>query len=625
VEIVFRRIALLATAASLFLVAWGTKLWTVNAFGSDIPNWDQWDAEAATLYLPYLTGTLRLENLFHAHNEHRIVFTQILNLLLLKLNGQWDARLQCVVNAALHAGLAAAVWIVIRREFRPLSSAALLAACVALFAVPYSMQNVLGGFHSQQYLLLWTSLLAIYLLLARREYTWTWWLGGFAAVSANFTMASGLLAGAALLAITLLRLVSREISTRNGAAISAVALGALVIGLLTRAPAENHLFLRARSMKEFVLTCAYALEWPFQSGGKLALFCYLPALLFFAWYTKQIVQRRTGRTDRCVSNLDHVVAATFVWLTLQILATGYARGADTPTPASRYLDTLCIGLLINVVAIARLLQYYRGVAQRAIGGLSVVWCTLIAWGLWKDASSSLTTLYPAVGSQLAERERNLQAYIATGRRSHLDGKEIPYPRVDVLMDRLSYREIRDILPVSVRAPLPLQAGLASQGFSSAGIPPGLALPLGTSVIGSYTSGLGEAQLGEWSGSRIDSPYGYLRLGVAGTPNDPGLRIELTQQVAGANELANKLQSERWTYVELPLTHGALQFRIVDNSEAGWVAFTAPREMAWLSYRAMQLSASGRQITLAGAALLTLSTIAWLSVTLLSKQPARPQN
>ena len=112
---------LAAWLAALLLVILGAKLWTIQVYGSPLPYWDQWD-EAKLVFQPWLEGHLTWGALFAAHNEHRILFTRLLDLLELRLNGQWDPGLQMVVNALLHAGfacgLAFCLWVFLgkRRE-----------------------------------------------------------------------------------------------------------------------------------------------------------------------------------------------------------------------------------------------------------------------------------------------------------------------------------------------------------------------------------------------------------------------------------------------------------------------------------------------------------------------------
>ena len=61
------------------------------------------DRRGGGLYVPFNEGCLSWRQIAALHNEHRVVFTRLLALGLLSLNGQWDPQLQQVVNAGLHA------------------------------------------------------------------------------------------------------------------------------------------------------------------------------------------------------------------------------------------------------------------------------------------------------------------------------------------------------------------------------------------------------------------------------------------------------------------------------------------------------------------------------------------
>ena len=99
-----------AFASCLFLLIVGAKWATFDRYGSPMPDWDQWDAEAVELLIPWFENDHFLSHLFHPHNEHRIILTKLQNLALVLLNGQWDSRLEAVTNAMLHAALAVAFW-----------------------------------------------------------------------------------------------------------------------------------------------------------------------------------------------------------------------------------------------------------------------------------------------------------------------------------------------------------------------------------------------------------------------------------------------------------------------------------------------------------------------------------
>src|SRR5580698_3899878 len=94
-------------ALSLFLLGMGMKLLMLQRCVNPLPYFDQWEAEAVAIYVPYFEHALQFADLFHPEHEHRIFFTHIYDLALLLLNGQWDSQLQMVVNAVIHCATVA--------------------------------------------------------------------------------------------------------------------------------------------------------------------------------------------------------------------------------------------------------------------------------------------------------------------------------------------------------------------------------------------------------------------------------------------------------------------------------------------------------------------------------------
>ncbi|MDM8563675.1 hypothetical protein QUF54_10010, partial [Candidatus Marithioploca araucensis] len=143
-------IKLLAVA----LIIFGARLWLIHNFGSSVPFWDQWDSEAAFLFLPWLNDSLAFSDLFSAHNEHRIFFTRIHALLLLILNeGQWNPLLEMVVNALL-ATLTAIILIVILNHLLKPAQNSILISIALLWTLPYGWENTLAGFQSAFYFMM---------------------------------------------------------------------------------------------------------------------------------------------------------------------------------------------------------------------------------------------------------------------------------------------------------------------------------------------------------------------------------------------------------------------------------------------------------------------------------------
>ena len=86
---------------AVVLAVLGAKLWIISRFGNPTPLNDEWDAQAVNLFIPYFDSTLSLQQLLAAHNEHRVVTTRVVSLLLMAANGLWDPILEMIVNAGI--------------------------------------------------------------------------------------------------------------------------------------------------------------------------------------------------------------------------------------------------------------------------------------------------------------------------------------------------------------------------------------------------------------------------------------------------------------------------------------------------------------------------------------------
>ena len=78
--------------ASLLLIAAPPLLIGLLIFrdGVDVPFWDQWDG-TAPLFEKMAAGTLRFADFFAQHNEHRILFPQLIFFGLGRLT-HWNVR-----------------------------------------------------------------------------------------------------------------------------------------------------------------------------------------------------------------------------------------------------------------------------------------------------------------------------------------------------------------------------------------------------------------------------------------------------------------------------------------------------------------------------------------------------
>jgi len=266
-----------------FLLLFGARLNLIRHHGHWIPYWDQWEAEAAELYHPFENGHLHAADLVRPHNEHRILWTRLLGLLAYRLNGGiWDPLLQMVLGGAIHALALVLLLATLRRELPGHLFPPLLLFSLTLL-IPFGAENALWGFQSQFYLLLLFGLSAIRGMTATAPLTTGWWLGFLALVAAFFSVASGFLAGAAVAACHALQMLAqRHWSWRHAAAIGLLL--AYILAAFTFTPVvAGHAYLKASGFRDFILTFAQALAFPFYETPAMALPMQAPVLGLLAW------------------------------------------------------------------------------------------------------------------------------------------------------------------------------------------------------------------------------------------------------------------------------------------------------------------------------------------------------
>ena len=666
-----------AFAACLFLTVLGTKWATFDRFGSAMPDWDQWDAEAYYLLTPWYENDHFFSHLFTPHNEHRVVVTKLQNLTLTVLNDQWDARLEATANAVLHSALATAFWLLAVRIFsfgvqrskfevrsstlplspppplslsRAFGATALWALAFTLFGLPLAWQNVTGGFHSQQYWLLVTSFTAIVTLPFARPLSPRWWLGAAAAILALFTMGSGLLASAAILVVLAFRLLRRETALRAAWPALALCSALVVAGLLTRIEPEYHAHMKAKTLHDFVFSLLHSLQWPSFGGREwLAAPMWLPWLLATLAVVRRSAGLRTAPSAPSPTTSDspthsrygQIIVALGGWVLLQLLATAYARGAGADYPASRYMDTLTFGAMVNALCLAWLfsvssspsLSFSRSLPLRlSLATLTTAWLGTFAFGLTALLERTFDHELPDAKKYYLKAEAHLRGYLATDDPAQLAFPDIPYPSAQGLIDRLSRPSLRALMPTVVRAPLPLSPSLppsvspspfAANHASQLSLPTaprhGLSPQTGALASlpswGSFDPNTGPAATGAWRSAPLTSPLGaYLKFETAGqlgaSPTTLALELRDAQTDALlATVVPSKIPGDTWraAYVTAPRVPFVVVAR--DQDPARWLAFSAPVEMGTLSYLALRATQHG--LLLAQLSALTAAALALL--------------
>lgn len=436
--------------AALFLLVFSAKLLLMREYPLTVPYWDQWDAEARGLYLPFNECRLSWGQMFSLHNEHRVFFTRLLALGLLVVNGQWDPRLQQVVNAAMHTLTAvlmvAILWIANERRRLDL----LVFVCAAAFALPFSWENTLIPFQSAFYFQLLFSILALWLTTRYHAGTGPWCLGWFCAVCGLFTAAGGVLTPVAIAAVIALKLANdwrewRESSITLGAAAVVFAFGIAIAS----PPLQPHAALKAHTVAEFAGALGRNLAWPWVGEPKLSMVMWLPlgVLLLVT------ALRRTKTTA-----FERLTVGLGVWVALQAGAIAYGRGAGAPSPAPRYQDFLSLGFVANTMAmVVGLDRTRRGtMARRLVMGALVSWLLVSIVGVDRLVERTLVDL-SVWRQRWSAHASNVRRFIVTGDLTEFTSKqplnELPYPDAQSLASVLQDPYIRRILPAAVRAPV----------------------------------------------------------------------------------------------------------------------------------------------------------------------------
>lgn len=426
-----RALAALACMAAVF----GASLYLVWAHGSITPLWDQWDAEAANLYKPYLEGTLSFSDLFSPHAEHRIVFTRLIGLLLLEINGFWDPVLQMVCNAVIRI---AGIGLLLRLLMPPLPgpAAVLLAAFTTLVcAIPFGWENILG-FQSPYYLLLPLAFASVLAFHGASAFSLRWWLGAVLAVASFFSMASGALTPAA---IAVLHAVQIAVGTRRGpreiAGVIALALACAVLLAYVPLP-PGHEWGRAHSASEFLHGFKTAAGWPFGS---------LPAVLLLNAPILYLAARTLIRRPP-LADARWLYVALAGWVAAQIVALAYGRAVWTEAP--RYRDLLAVNVILNFASLLWIGSRDAVKAPRMVVLSALLWTVPVVSMLSWRALAKLPAEIVERAATSRIQTANLRAFLATGDMSALSGKpflHIPYPTPERLAAISSDPTIRAIL------------------------------------------------------------------------------------------------------------------------------------------------------------------------------------
>lgn len=557
---------LFLTAFALLIFA--SKLALIHTAGTDVPQLDQWDAEAHHTLLPWLENRLTSADLLYPHNEHRLVTTKLWSLAFVAANGQWSGFVTLIANAAVHTAFAVCFLLLSRRWLTGPPFFVFATLLLLLHALPFSWENTLGAFQIQFYFLLLFSFGHLAFTLGSTGFSVRWLIGQLCAALTLFTLASGLLSSAALLCALAVEFLRTRRLTAQQLASAVLALAFLVLGWSLRTVVPGHAPLHAQSIGEFLLALLQLFTWPTPLWLPLVL---APTLLFVL----RLFRDRNQPPDL-------LLVALLAWTALQLAALAYARGTQSVT-SSRYFDLLVVHVALAFVFLATLppVRFRRAILA--------TWFIVTAIALVHLAHGQWHGIILPRAAQFATQEENLRRYLATNDPQHLAGKpfpDIPYPDSNVLVQRLSSPAVRNLLPPSIRKPVDLTSGSTD---TPSVVPPSLLPSPFPIAVSTYS--LSTAEPFTWqSATQPDSTLPFLRFRVAGDLGRPDTRLALSVQTRTAEipVVPDSVPGERWKNVTVLRPAGPWWIAANDSDANAWFAVAQPVELGRLTWLAEKL-------------------------------------
>ncbi|MEP7042431.1 MAG: hypothetical protein ABI843_05180 [Dokdonella sp.] len=449
------------TAPMLFAAVLCVRIVYVCLFASSTPFWDQWDAEADLLLRPWVEGTWTLQGLFSPHNEHRVVLSRLLLLLLFGANGQqWDNLVEACASAVVFAASMALLYALLCRGERHRSIRwAMFIVALVIAALPFGWENFLVGFQNQFYFMTAFALGSVGVVAYRPLGRVTLLVAIVLAVGSLFTMASGLVASVAALVVVLMRNLRERVRPATLLAFVACLGAVCLTGLLILPDVPPHAVFRANGVGEHLAALATILMWPLQPIDPASMHWRFYWRAFFAlamWTPAGIWLLRFARRRVATEN-ELFAAGMAVWVLLQALAIAHSRGHEIVAVTSRYSEILAIGVLVNIWFALRMIgmaSIGRRSSRRAWIG-AAAYLVVVAYAFALRTPLDVRAMVDR-SDAMKLQTRNVRAYVSSGDVRHLQQPffQIPYPDAERLRSLLDNPTIRAMLPASIHAPLP---------------------------------------------------------------------------------------------------------------------------------------------------------------------------
>ena len=441
-----------AWPAAVFGVVLGAQLALVAVAGTDIPFHDQWNIEGQWLYPAWRDGTIRAAEFFQPFNEHRILWTHLLNLGLFTVNGQWDPLVQQAAIALLRAGCAAGLVRLGAPTGAGWGRAAVAAAVAVAFLPHLAWHNVLWGIESHAYFSLGFSLAAL-ALLGGAGWSGRRVVAGVAVeIAGLYAMGPSALVPVALLGLAAVRALERRRIDRALAGQIGLATALLALALALRTEVPEHGVLKAAGPGAFLAAAGQTLGWPHVNVPAAALALNLPLLL--------VAGGRMARRRSAGPGEDFVLVVGG-WSAAIGLATAWARGGSAELAAgvpSRYVDFLVLLPLANAWCAVTLVREAAARWRTSVRWVAAGWGAFLAIG-WLGLSVEM--MQRVILPRMRDRDAPVRLAVAfqrSGDAAVFAGQPrllVPHPDPESVRTVLHDPRLRGVLPPSFQPERPM--------------------------------------------------------------------------------------------------------------------------------------------------------------------------
>lgn len=562
-------------SALLVLLVFAVRLYWVARYATSAPFWDQWDAEIDRLLVPIAQERYTWTSLFEAHNEHRIFFTRLMTMALFGLNGgQFDARVECLFNLLLYCLAVLVMSIALLRHSYGAARPVLALFFALVLALPFSWENIVGGFQSQFYFLLGFSVAAIWIASTaelRLAKVGTLFL---MALCAMFSMASGLLVPMTLCALAVLRWIDGS-APRRAAIILLISQALLVVFGYLILPESMGASFHAQDPRELLSALKMVLSWPKSATWLHVALVWLPTFYLGFRVARDLIARRALLPGH------RLFAGILAWVLLQAAAMAYSRGHDMVEIASRYLDILSVGICANVAIALTAAFGLQGRVRVAAVLLSAIYMSQFVIALALATPGAMASMGGRQDGG-ARVVRMLRAYVATGNPASLEGNPgmFAYPDSGRIARTLDMPVVAAMMPADIRRPIGIE-WLRCDGFKPDGTYPRMPRMPYPDSRGSYHAPGGDSESGQCRTGPFSASTPYVSIRIAGYFDPPRLDVRETSGRGQHSLRTSSNPGETWSMVSFRAEPG-MALEAVDTNPDAWIAFTAPVETGRLS-------------------------------------------